>query len=70
MTDDNTSAGERVRVRHALERVEAIVKGLRIALDDGGAPLGLEGTQALTQTAVDVAVHASAADAYLRGGRR
>lgn len=69
MTLDNTSAGERLRVRHALDRVEAIVHAMRIALTDETNPIGLDTTQALTQTAIDIATHAAAADAYLRAGR-
>ncbi len=61
-----TSDDERTRVRHSLDRLEATIAAIRIALQDEGAPIGLDATQALTTTAIDIAVHAAAADAYLR----
>jgi hypothetical protein len=62
------SAGERVRVAHALARAKSAIESIWIALQDETTPIGLEATQALVQTAVDLSNHAAAADAYLRAG--
>lgn len=60
------SEGERVRARAVLDRLRACIKGVELALDDESAPVGNEAGQAVTQTAIELAVLLAKLDAYQR----
>lgn len=59
-----TSADERTRALHAIERLEDICRSLRAQLADHDAPIG--DATALTQTAVEIVATLARADAYWR----
>ena len=59
------SSDERIRIVHALTRLEACVSSLRVALRDDATPIGHDAVQALTQTAVEIATHSASADMAL-----
>lgn len=59
-----SSTDERVRALHALERLEATVASLRRAIGDVDHPVG--DVMPLVQTAYEVAMALSRADAYWR----
>ena len=60
------SEGERERATHVLTRLRGILGGIELALRDEGTPVGNEAGQAVTQTAVELAVLLAKLDAYQR----
>lgn len=60
------SEGERVRARHILQRFHGIVKAIELALEDGSTPVGYDSGEAITRTAVELAVVLAKMDAYER----
>jgi hypothetical protein len=60
------SEGERIRARAVLDRLRACIRGIELALDDEGTPVGNEAGQAVTQTAIELAVMLAKLDAYQR----
>lgn len=60
------SDGERVRAEHVIKRLRGCLDGVEIALRDDMAPVGLEAGQAVSQTAVELAILLAKLDAYQR----
>lgn len=60
------SDGERERARHILKRFHSIVKAVEFALDDESSPPGYDSGEAVTRTAVELAVVLAKLDAYMR----
>ncbi len=61
----DVATGERIRISHALDLMEAMIQSMRIALLDA-APIGMECPQALLTMAGNIVAHAAAADVALR----
>lgn len=60
------SDGERIRARHTIARLRGCLDGVELALADARTPVGHEAGQALTQTAIELAVLLARIDAYQR----
>lgn len=63
-----TVAGEAVRIRHALERLKAVIPSLELALREAEMhriPPGSEGSQALVSTAYEVVTGLAKVDVLL-----
>lgn len=60
------SEGERIRARHTIARLLGCIRGVELALDDVRTPVGHEAGQAVTQTAIELAVLLARIDAYQR----
>ncbi len=65
MSDDRPTRreGERVRVRHAIERMRAHLGGLEVALRLP-TPIGTEAAEGITRTALEIAMNIAKHDAY------
>ena len=61
--------GERIRARHALARLRACLEATEIALRDDRSPVGYGAAQAVTETAVELAMTLARLDAYARAER-
>ena len=60
------SEGERFRADHAITRLRNCIEGIEIALRDHDTPIGYDAGNALTQTALELAVILARLDAYAR----
>lgn len=60
------SEGERLRAAHAIKRLRGCIEGIEIALRDHGEPIGYDAGNAITQTALELAVILARLDAYTR----
>ena len=60
------SDGERIRAREVLDRLRACIQGVELALDDENTPIGNEAGQAVTNTAIQLAMLLAKLDAYQR----
>lgn len=60
------SDGERVRAEQVIRRLRACIAGIELALSDHDTPIGNEGGQAITSTAIELAVLLAKLDAYQR----
>ena len=58
--------GERVRLRHTLERAIQILRGVEIALDHEHGPPGCDAAQAIAGVGVEIAMGLARLDAYMR----
>lgn len=65
------SRGEIVRVRHAMERLQAHFRSLEIALEEAerGTPPGHEPAQALVSTTYEIVTGLAKIDALVRVGK-
>jgi hypothetical protein len=59
------SEGERFRATHAIGRLQSNLKALERSLREGGA-IGYDAGNAITQTAIELAVILARLDAYTR----
>lgn len=60
------SSGERERARHILKRFHGIVQAIEYTIDDENTPPGYDSGEAITRTAVELAVVLAKLDAYMR----
>ena len=63
------SGDERVRLAHTIARLRACIDGLEVALRDEHVPIGLDASQAVVMTAVEVSTVVARLDAYTRAER-
>ena len=63
------SGDERVRLAHTISRLRACIDGLEVALRDEHVPIGLDASQAVAMTAVEVSAVVARLDAYTRAER-
>lgn len=60
------SEGERIRAKHILDRLNACIKSVELALRDEESPIGYDSGNAIMQTAFELGTVLAKLDAYQR----